>query len=115
MCTQPRTLRKSTLRDTASLGLPDNSQVEVWDTRFRVVSFQIPGSRVYSNPKNIEVRGLTPRGGGCLQSGTQELLHRNVKRFRGGLVFKADRLWVSLNSRLESNKEEEENPESRNP
>ena len=29
-------------------------------------------------------------------------------RFRGGLVFKAHRLFVSLNSRLESNKEEEE-------
>jgi len=29
-----------------------------------------------------------------------------VKRFRGGLVFKAHRLCVSLNSRLESNKED---------
>ena len=33
---------------------------------------------------------------------------RNVQRFRGGLVFKAHRLCVALNSRLESNKEEEE-------
>jgi len=31
-----------------------------------------------------------------------------VKRFRGGLAFKAHRLCVSLTSRLESNKEEEE-------
>ena len=31
---------------------------------------------------------------------------RNVQRFRGGLVFKAHRLCVSLNSRRESNKEE---------
>ena len=31
------------------------------------------------------------------------LLHRNVQRFRDGLVFKANRLCVSLNSRLESN------------
>ena len=31
---------------------------------------------------------------------------RNVQRFRGELVFKAHRLCVSLNSRLESNKEE---------
>jgi len=31
-----------------------------------------------------------------------------VQRFRGGLVFKAHRLCASLNSRLESNKEEEE-------
>ena len=30
------------------------------------------------------------------------------QRFRGGLVFKAHRLCVSLNSRLGSNKEEEE-------
>ena len=32
----------------------------------------------------------------------------NVQRFRGGLVYKAHRLCVSLNSGLESNKEEEE-------
>ena len=31
-----------------------------------------------------------------------------MQRFRGGLVFKAHRLCVSLNSRLESDKEEEE-------
>jgi len=39
---------------------------------------------------------------------SSQLLHRNVQRFRGGLVFEAHRLCVSLNSRLESNKEEEE-------
>jgi len=32
---------------------------------------------------------------------------RNVQRFRGGLVFKANRLCVSLNSRLESKTEED--------
>jgi len=31
-----------------------------------------------------------------------------VQGFRGGLVFQTDRLCVSLNSRLESNNEEEE-------
>ena len=36
----------------------------------------------------------------------EQLLHRNVQRHRGGLVFKAHRLCASLNSRLESNKEE---------
>ena len=36
-----------------------------------------------------------------------QLLHINVQRFRGGLVFKAHRHCASLNSRLESNKEEE--------
>ena len=40
----------------------------------------------------------------CLQ-----LLSRNVERSRRGLVFKAPILVVSLNSRLESNKEEEKN------
>ena len=34
-------------------------------------------------------------------------LREACRRFRGGLVLKADRLCVSLNSRLESNKEEE--------
>jgi len=33
--------------------------------------------------------------------------NRNMKRFRGGLVLKAHRLCVSLNSRLDSNNEEE--------
>jgi len=32
----------------------------------------------------------------------------NMQRFRGGLVFKAHGLCVSLNSRLESNKEEKD-------
>jgi len=41
-------------------------------------------------------------------SETRQLLHRNVQRFRGGLVVKAHRLCVSLTSKLESNNEEEE-------
>ena len=51
----------------------------------------------------------------CSSNGTirEQLPLRNVKRFRGGLVFKAHRLCVSLNSRLESNKEEEEVPSGR--
>ena len=43
-------------------------------------------------------------------SGQGHLLCRNVKRFRGGLVFKALAL---LNSRLESNKEEEGSEQGR--
>ena len=39
------------------------------------------------------------------------LLDRNVQRFRGGLVSQAHRLCVSLNSRLESNKEEKKKTE----
>ena len=38
----------------------------------------------------------------------EQLLRRNVKRFRGRLVFKAHRLFVLLNSRLESDKGEKE-------
>ena len=38
----------------------------------------------------------------------EQLKYINVQRFRGGLVFKAHRLCVSLNSRLESNQEEKE-------
>jgi len=38
----------------------------------------------------------------------ERLLHRNVQRFRGGLVFKAHRR-VSLTSRLESKRERLEN------
>ena len=37
-----------------------------------------------------------------------QLLDRNVQRFRGGLVFQAHGRCVSLNSRLTSNREEEE-------
>jgi len=45
------------------------------------------------------------RGEG-LQQPSATLLRKNVQRFRGGLVLKAHRLCVSLNSRLESIKEE---------
>ena len=45
--------------------------------------------------------------GGWIDS-IPQLLHRNVQRFRGGLVFKAHRLCVSLNSRLESESNKEE-------
>ena len=38
----------------------------------------------------------------------EQLINRNVQRFRGGLISKAHRLCVSLNYRLESNEEEEE-------
>ena len=38
-----------------------------------------------------------------------------MERFRGGLVFKAHRLCVSLNSRLESNKEEKKKKHLRPP
>jgi len=43
-----------------------------------------------------------------LKGDTERDDRKEVKRFRGGLVFEAHRLFVSLNSRLESNKEEEE-------
>jgi len=36
----------------------------------------------------------------------EQLLHRSVQRFRGGLVLQAHRLCASLTSRFESDKEE---------
>ena len=49
-------------------------------------------------------RGPYTRGCGA---GEGSYLDRNVQRFRGGLVFKAHRLCASLNSRLESDQEED--------
>ena len=51
---------------------------------------------------------VSRRGGQHHEDLREQLLHRNVQRFRGGLVFKDHRLCESLNPRLESNKEEEE-------
>jgi len=59
-----------------------------------------PHDKTFLKQNNCPRIKATPRVMG-------RLLHRNVQRFRGGLVFKAHRLCVSLNSRLESNKEEE--------
>ena len=59
----------------------------------------------------MEVRmALSDRCAGPQRSGygpKAKLLRRNVKRFRGGLAFKAHRLLVSFNSRLESYTEQE--------
>jgi len=66
------------------------------------------------NPKAdkpaVCVNVLAPPAPAPARRGNPQLLSRNVKRFRGGLVFKAHRLCLSLNSRLESNNEEEEVP-----
>ena len=43
------------------------------------------------------------------ENSVSEQLHRNVQRFRVRLVFKPHRLCLSLNSRRESNKDEEKN------
>ena len=43
------------------------------------------------------------------ERGRERQLDGNVQQFRGGLGFKAHRLYVSLNFRLESNEEEEKN------
>jgi len=64
------------------------------------VEFPFPGSltSTFLVERDEEVVEALPDQG--------EDVHRNVQRFRGGLVFKAHRLCVSLNTRLESNKEE---------
>ena len=43
-----------------------------------------------------------------MQEPREQLLHRDVPRFRGGLVFKAHGFCVSLSSRRESHKEGKE-------
>ena len=65
------------------------------------------GLKVGSKPR--KTRGKALMKGSCsFRLREESPLHRNVKRFRDGLLFKAHSLCVSLNSRLESNKEEEE-------
>ena len=54
--------------------------------------------RIYGEATMAQPAGLPPK---------LQLPYPNVQRFRGGLVFKAHRLCVPLNSRLESNNEEE--------
>jgi len=78
---------------------------------FRVLGF---GFRVSSFEFMIQGSGfrhLAEHGAAHeLEAHHQEMVcDQNVQRFRGGLVFMAHILCVSLNSRLESNKEEEEN------
>jgi len=63
-----------------------------------------PDGREHGAP--LDAEGGDEVGGKRGWTEEVQLLHRNVQRFRGGLVFKAHRIFVSLNSRLESNKEE---------
>jgi len=63
----------------------------------RSLNLKLSDTRVYE--PQIRARQDTPTRAACSRCG--------VQRFRGGLVFKAHRLSVSLTSRLESNKEEE--------
>jgi len=72
--------------------------------RERVASLHQPETR---NPHHLAEGGGGGDGDAGLVVGLDQLLHINVQRFRGGLVFKAHRLCVSLNSWLESNKEED--------
>ena len=48
---------------------------------------------------------------GCISGERLTEFHRNVQRFRGGLVYQAHRLCVSLNARLERNEEEKNKTE----
>jgi len=57
---------------------------------------------------SLEQSGLFENSLGLARVYLLTLPRRNVKRFRGRLVFKAHRLGVSLSARLESNKEEED-------
>jgi len=71
-----------------------------WPGRHGLVDLSAPRSADAGAPAS----NITPSARD-LNSNTP--LDRNVQWFRGGLVSKAQRLCASLNSRLESNKEEE--------
>jgi len=75
--------------------------------KIRSVPVQQIGSTLFFYPSQVDEFVLQNHSVN-LRITRYQLLHRNVQQFRGGLVFKAHRLCVSLNSRLESNKEEEE-------
>jgi len=72
------------------------------DNRLRACERETPGY------ERLEISDTEAwrEGRGCRQVMSLSFA-RNVQRFRGGLVFKAHRLCVSLNARLGSNKEEE--------
>ena len=59
---------------------------------------------VWMHPDNVFATSHPPLHR-SVQLSIQELLYRNVQRFRGRLVSKAHRLYVPLNSRRESNQE----------
>ena len=69
------------------------SGVDVLVLTFSVISVQGVGCRAVPNGTALNLRTTAVQ---------------NWHWFRGGLVFKAHILFLSLNSRLESNKEEEE-------
>ena len=74
------------------------------------------GKVVQSGIKGRELRvwgwGLRVKGSGCRGPGLSRPGSRRARApvFRGGLVFETPRLCVSLNSRLENNKEEKKRP-----
>ena len=84
-----------------------NKNSHSWSNCFSAVKQRSCGANnIQLSNQHNQLRSKVPSGVELAKSGGR-VPHRNVQRFRGGLVFKAHRLCVSLNSRLESNKEEE--------
>jgi len=81
---------------------PWDSRADAWGGVARGTASAAPVAGHASNFNRCR-EGINRSAGGV----RAPLLHKIVQRFRGGLVFKAHRHCVSLNSRLESNKEEE--------
>jgi len=87
----------------------DYSQVDMLGARYQSVDFGLeqsprPGPTKLVGPVKL-VKYLLSTSGveGRVEESWGAAVHRNVQRFRGGLVFKAHRRCVSLNSRLAVN------------
>jgi len=87
------------------LGLPQGPRHEMLPRRV-IPSAIFQQSFRQQSPESHSVSNLS-KVNGSVDAIAEEMLHINVQRFRGGLESQAHRLWVSLNSRLESNKEED--------
>ena len=72
--------------------------------RFCIPSLKRRWQMIFLDTHQVVKRWLCHR---AKSSRNRQLLHKNVQLFPGGLVFNAPRFLASLNSRLESDKEEE--------
>jgi len=91
-------------------GARESERASVRESRLRALLLPPPAQS--SSRSETPTLGIKREAYRSVQfSVCEELLHRNVQRFRGGLVFKAHGLCVSLNTGLESNEEEEEEEE----
>jgi hypothetical protein len=103
-------LRRGAARAEDAQGTPTQSHVSPIILVYEDSGFPLglnPESNKKIKSSNLDPKPRTPKPHPSFHQRYLHL-HRHVQRLRGGLVFKAHRLCVSLNSRPESNKEEKE-------